>query len=273
MARHGPLKAVLTVAGSDPSGGAGAQMDLKCFAAAGVHGCSAVTAITVQNTRGVRSVTAVSPDVVRAQLEAIFDDFDISSMKTGMLHNAPTVRVVARKAAEQGVPLIVDPVLSASLGAPLSQPGIVEELRRSLMPKALLVTPNIPEAERIAWMKIRGFDDMERACQKIKSFGCKSVLLKGGHLGKRGANDLFYDGRFIMFRGPRLAQKVHGTGCMLSAFTTAFVGKGFPLVEALGMAKKSVTGAIRCSLHVGGGMRIGDPLRVLRDCSHRSPGK
>jgi len=267
MVPRAHARTVLTVAGSDPSGGAGVQMDLKCFAATGVHGCSVLTAITAQNTKGVRSVIAIPPGAVEAQLEAVFDDFVISAMKTGMLHDARTVRLVASKVAGRGTPLIVDPVLSASKGATLSRPGMLEELKKSLIPHALLLTPNIPEAERFTDMRIRGLDDMERACKKMLDLGCKSVLLKGGHAGGKMANDLLYDGRFRMFGAPRLGPKVHGTGCMLSAFITAFVGRGHTLPRAVGLAKSSVTEAIGRGLQIGKGMRIGDPLAGMRKCS------
>ena len=267
MVRKEKPRTVLSVAGSDPSGGAGVQMDLKCFAAAGVHGCSAITAITVQNTKGVRSVTALPARLVAAQLEAIFDDVEISAMKTGMLHNASTVGVVVAKVAELGTALIVDPVLAASRGAPLSKPDLLGALRERLIPQAILVTPNIPEAERIARMEIRGEDDMRSACREILALGCKSVLLKGGHMNTKESNDLFYDGRFRVFKGPRLDRNVHGTGCMLSAFITTFVGKGWPLRKSVETAKGIVTGIIRSSRPIGRGMYIGNPLGYSPDQS------
>jgi hydroxymethylpyrimidine kinase/phosphomethylpyrimidine kinase len=267
MVRKEKQRTVLSVAGSDPSGGAGVQMDLKCFAAAGVHGCSAITAITVQNTKGVRSVTALPARLVAAQLEAVFDDLEISAMKTGMLHNASTVGVVAANAAEKGTALIVDPVLAASRGAPLSRPDLMAALRERLIPQAILVTPNIPEAEKMTGIEIREVDDMRGACREILALGCKSVLLKGGHLPTKESDDLFYDGRFCVFKGTRLDRNVHGTGCMLSAFITAFVGKGWPVRKSVGMAKGIVTEVIRTSRPIGRGMYIGNPLGCSPDQS------
>lgn len=271
MVRTERPRTALSVAGSDPSGGAGVQMDIKCFAAAGVHGCCAITAVVAQNTTGVRSVHPVPARAVGEQMDSVFDDFKISAMKTGMLYGAATAKVVATKAAEQGTALIVDPVLSASRGAPISRPDLLEALRERLIPNAVLVTPNIPEAERLAGMDIRGEDDMRRACREIRALGCGSVLLKGGHMPNGQANDMFFDGRFRMFRGPRLDHDVHGTGCMLSAFITAFVGKGCPLPRSIGMAKGCVTQIIRSSFRIGRGMDIGDPFIGRRDPSGGYP--
>ena len=271
MVRRELTRTTLSVAGSDPSGGAGVQMDIKCFAAAGVHGCCAITAVVAQNTTGVRSVHPIPARVVGEQLDSVFDDFKISAMKTGMLYGASTANVVATKAAEQGTALIVDPVLSASRGAPISRPDLLKALREWLIPNAILVTPNIPEAERLAGMDIRGEDDMRRACREIRALGCGSVLLKGGHMPDGQANDMFFDGRFRMFRGPRLDHDVHGTGCMLSAFITALLGKGCPLPRSIGLAKGYVTEIIRSSSHIGKGMEIGDPFIGLRSSSRFLP--
>jgi hydroxymethylpyrimidine/phosphomethylpyrimidine kinase len=265
MAPQSPPKVVLTCAGSDPSGGAGVQMDLKCFAAIGVHGCSVICAITAQDTTGVRSVHSVPAAVVQGQMAAIFEDFKISAMKTGMLYDASIVKAVAAKVAREGTALIVDPVLSASLGVPLSKPNLVAAFRDLLIPRALLVTPNIPEAALIAQMDILGEGDMRRACREIRHLGCKSVLIKGGHLPSGPSNDIFYDGRFRSFKGQRLSRKVHGTGCMLSALITALIAKGHPLEKSIGMAKCHVAEVISSSSRIGRGMDIGDPFIGLKN--------
>lgn len=269
MARHGSARVVLTVAGSDPSGGAGIQMDLKCFAAVGVHGCSAVTAVTAQNTSRVASVLPLSPGTVREQLDAVYEDFKIEALKTGMLYEASIVETVAAKVAEEGTPLILDPVLTASVGATLSKPDLVQALKERLLPKAHLITPNIPEAAELIEGRIRSEEDMRHACQELYQMGCENVLLKGGHLPGGQANDLFYDGRFRLYEGPRLDRKVHGTGCMLSAFIAALLGKGLALEDAIGLSKGYVTDAIRFGTDLGRGTAIGDPMVGLYNSSQR----
>jgi hydroxymethylpyrimidine/phosphomethylpyrimidine kinase len=267
MARSDGMNAVLTIAGSDPSGGAGIQMDLKCFAAAGVHGCAALTAVTAQNTDRVLSVHPMSPKIVKDQLDAVYNDLEIAAVKTGMLYEASIVEVVAAKVAEEGTALIVDPVLTASVGASLSKPDLIHAIRDRLIPKALLVTPNIPEAEELVGMEIRGEEDMRIACQQFHQLGCESVLLKGGHLRNQPANDLFYDGRYRMYQSPRLDRNVHGTGCMLSAFIAAHLGNGVPLQDSIGLAKDQLTEVIRFGSDIGRGMAVGDPLIGMRNAS------
>jgi hydroxymethylpyrimidine/phosphomethylpyrimidine kinase len=250
----------LTIAGSDPSGGAGVQMDLKCFAAANVHGCSALTAVTVQNTRGVRSANPVAPRLVRDQLDAVFSDFEVSSAKTGMLCEAAIVKVVADRLAKEGTPLVVDPVLAATRGAALARPGLAGAIKKRLLPIALLVTPNIPEAEALTGMRIAGLGSMKRACIALSRFGARNVLLKGGHAAGENATDLLYDGEFCVLLGPRLRRDVHGTGCMLSAFIAAYLARGMPLKDAALVAKARVTEAIERSTRPGGGRAIGMPM-------------
>jgi hydroxymethylpyrimidine/phosphomethylpyrimidine kinase len=249
----------LTIAGSDPSGGAGVQMDLKCFAAANVHGCSALTAVTVQNTRGVRSANPVAPRLVLDQLDAVFSDFEVSSAKTGMLCEAAIVKVVADRLAKEGTPLVVDPVLAATRGAALARPGLAGAIKKRLLPIALLVTPNIPEAEALAGIRIDGPDEMKRACIALSRFGARNVLLKGGHAAGARASDLLYDGEFTVLTGPRLRRDVHGTGCMLSAFIAAYLARGMPLQDASLVAKARVAEAIERSTRPGGGRAIGMP--------------
>jgi len=260
VARARSVRTALTIAGSDPSGGAGAQMDLKCFAALGVHGCSALTAVTVQNTAGVRSANPLAPRLVKEQLDALYDDFKIDAVKTGMLHDAAIVKVVAGRLAREGTPLVVDPVLSATSGAALARPDLAKAIRTRLMPLAILVAPNVPEAEALSGVRISGLETMKRACVRLSRSGARNVLIKGGHLGGGSASDLLYDGEFHIFRGQRIYRDVHGTGCMLSAFTTGFLACGLPVPEAVGLAKLRVMEAIRFSERPGRGRFIGDPL-------------
>lgn len=253
----------LTIAGSDPSGGAGIQMDLKCFSASGVHGCSVLTAVTVQNTAGVRSANPVSPRLVGEQLDAVYDDFSIGAVKTGMLHNAAIVRVVAEKLEKEGTPLVVDPVLSATRGAPLARADLLGAIRKRLLPLALVVMPNLREAGALTGADVTDVDSMIQACVELRGMGARNVLLKGGHLAGRNATDLFYDGEFHNLMSRRLGREVHGTGCMLSAFTAAYLARGTPLPDAVLLAKGRVTEAIRLSTRPGKGRAIGMPLFVL----------
>jgi len=269
MAPDRSARVALTIAGSDPSGGAGIQMDLKCFAAVGVHGCSAVTAVTVQSTSGVRSANPVSAKLVREQLDALFDDFKIDIVKTGMLHNSAIVEVVAAKMAEEGTPLVVDPVLAATAGSPLASHDLAGALKLRLLPKAMLVSPNIPEAEELSGVQISGDDSMRHACIEIYQLGCENVLLKGGHIPRGPANDLFYDGAFRVFEGKRVGRDVHGTGCMLSAFAAGMLAKGLPMTEAIGIAKLYVTEAIRFSESPGKGRFIGNPFVKLLNAARK----
>lgn len=260
VARMVSGRTVLSIAGSDPSGGAGIQMDLKCFAACGVHGCSVITAVTVQNSRGVGSANPLPPRLVAEQLDALYDDFDIGAVKTGMLHDAGIVKVVADRLAREGTPLVVDPVLSATRGAPLARANLAGAIRKRLLPIALLVTPNIPEAEALTGIKIDGLDSMKRACASLSRMGARNVLLKGGHLPGRNASDLFYDSDFRILMGRRIKREVHGTGCMLSAFAAAFVAMGLAVPEAVGLAKQRVAGAIQRSTRPGRIGAVGDPF-------------
>jgi len=262
-------RVALTIAGSDPSGGAGVQMDLKCFAAVGVHGCSALTAVTVQNTTGVRSANPLSPKLVREQLEALYDDFKIDIVKTGMLYEAAIVEVVTAKLGEEGTPLVVDPVLAATAGAPLASNDLAGALKQRLLPKALLVTPNIAEAEEMTGVHIRGEDSMRHACIELYQLGCENVLLKGGHIPKGPANDLLYDGTFHVLEGPRLERNVHGTGCMLSAFSAGMLAKGLSVPEAVGLAKLYVMDAIRFSEGHGKGRLIGNPFVNIQKAAQK----
>ena len=269
MARDAEAMAVLTIAGSDPSGGAGAQMDLKCFAAAGVHGLCALTAVTVQNTTRLGALHPVPAAVVKEQLDAAYEDFRVEAVKTGMLYEASIAETVADKVAEEGTKLVVDPVLSASVGATLSKPDLVAAFRQRLLPKAFLVTPNLPEAGELLGKRMKGEEDMRRACRELHDLGCQNVLLKGGHLPGGPALDILYDGRFIALEAPRLGVKAHGTGCMLSAFITAYLAQGIPLEQSVRQAKERVSEALQYATRPGRGLAIADPLNGLHNASHR----
>jgi hydroxymethylpyrimidine/phosphomethylpyrimidine kinase len=245
----------LTIAGSDSGGGAGIQADLKTFAALGVYGASALTAITAQNTVGVIAVHEIPTEIITAQIDAVLDDIGADAVKTGMLANGPIIGCVADALQRHGVPwLVVDPVMVAKSGDPLLREDAVEALRTRLLPLASVVTPNIPEAETLTGMKISSDGEVRRAAELIVELGAKSVVVKGGH--REGpATDLFYDGvRFQEFSAPRIdTRNTHGTGCTFASAVAAGLARGMSVPEAVALAKDYVTEAIRRSFPLGRG--------------------
>ena len=261
MTRRVPV--ALSIAGSDSGGGAGVQADLNTFGAVGVFATTAITAVTVQNTRGVSGFQALDPSTVAAQVRAVVDDIGVDAAKTGMLASPEIVVAVADAIAAGGIPaLVVDPVSVSKHGHALLAPEAVDALRSRILPLATLVTPNIPEAEVLAGVRIRGRDDMLPAAERIRSFGCEAVLLKGGHLEDGGADDLFLDDAGSEWiRGRRIeSPNTHGTGCVLSAAITAHLALGEELRHAVVAGKAFVTHAIEHALAIGGGIGPVDPL-------------
>jgi hydroxymethylpyrimidine/phosphomethylpyrimidine kinase len=260
----------LTIAGSDSSGGAGIQADLKTFSAFGVYGASAITALTAQNTRGVAGAEAVAASFVFAQIEAVLSDLDVGAIKTGMLANAGIVEAVARclRVAPRR-PLIVDPVMVATSGDVLLAADAVETMKRQLMPLARLITPNLPEAARLLGAK-EAADDAEAIGQAkaLYALGCGAVLLKGGHGAGETAVDILCDGAGIeRFVRPRIdTPHSHGTGCTLSAAIAALLAQGVALREAVVRAKAFVWQALEAgrTLGVGHGNGPVDHLFAIR---------
>ena len=250
---------LLSIAGSDPSGGAGIQADLKTFAALGCYGMAALTALTAQNTRGVAAVHVPPPDFLEAQLEAVFADVAVAAVKIGMLASGDLVRVVARcLAARPGLPVVLDPVLVATSGDSLGSPDVVDAILSHLLPLATLVTPNLPEAARLGGVAAPEDEDgMRTAAAALQARGARAVLVKGGHLAGAEAVDLLAEPDGIaFFTGPRIATRnTHGTGCTLSSAIACYLAKGLPLADAVAAAKSYLTGAITesASLAVGGG--------------------
>ena len=248
---------ILTIAGSDSSGGAGIQADLKTFMAFGAYGMSVVTALTAQNTQGVAAIHDTPPDFVRAQIDAVLDDVGADAIKTGMLSSAEIVNVVVDALAESScqAPLVVDPVMVAKSGDRLLQESAVEAVRQTLLPAATLITPNAEEAALLTGMKIHTPEEAERAARALLDMGTQAVLLKGGHMTSAACDDLFIDsGNLEWLPGQRLEQKhTHGTGCTLSAASAACMGKGMNALEACREAKRYITGAIRAAFPVGQG--------------------
>lgn len=249
----------LTIAGSDSGGGAGIQADLKAFSALGVYGASVITAITAQNTKGVTGVADVSPDMVRAQLDAVFDDLRIDAVKIGMLSRVDTIMEVAaalRRYKPQHV--VLDPVMIAKSGDALLQPEAISALAQELLPLATLVTPNLPEAIALGgWDGPVSIETMPAIARSVLAFGARAVLLKGGHLTSEASPDLLLtEDEEYMFAGVRIETKnTHGTGCTLSSAIAALLARGLDLGQAIGEAKAYLSGAIRRAdeLEVGHG--------------------
>jgi hydroxymethylpyrimidine/phosphomethylpyrimidine kinase len=249
----------LTIAGSDSAGGAGIQADLRTFAALGVHGASAITALTAQNTLGVEAVHTAPPEFVLAEMRAIASDLDVGAIKTGMLGNLGIVEaVVEGLSLFSGVPVVVDPVMVSQSGHPLLTDEAIEAIRTKLMPRAILVTPNMLEAARLLGEPVaRDEAEMAAQAQRLREQGASAVLVKGGHGSGPLSVDILADTQgTLRLEAPRTkTQNTHGTGCTLSAATAAELAKGAPLREALAKAKAYVTAAIAAAdeLKIGKG--------------------
>ncbi len=246
----------LTIAGSDPGGGAGVQADLKTFSAFKVYGMTAITAVTVQNTLGVRGVLGVPPQVVAEQIDAVLEDIGAGAVKTGMLGTAAVIKAVAgRLTAHKARNLVVDPVMYAKSGHALLEPRAAGALIKHLLPLAALVTPNAPEAERLSGVKVRCRDGARKAARRIRALGPAFVLVKGGHLDGTVCEDLLFDGKtFTVFRSPRIVTRnTHGTGCTLSAAIASGLALGLPPREAVAEAVSYVAGAISHAFGLGAG--------------------
>lgn len=247
---------LLTIAGSDSGGGAGIQADLKTFQAFGGYGMSVLTAITAQNTLGVQGVHELPPDFVADQLASVVTDIGVDAAKTGMLANAAIIRAVAEKLRAFNIPhLVVDPVMRAKSGDPLLRAEAQQALIDEILPLASVITPNIPEAEALAGMVIKSRDDMQEAARRIHAQGARRVLVKGGHR-QEDALDILYDGgEFTEFFAERIpTRNTHGTGCTYAAAIAANLALGKPLNEAITVAKRYITEAIRQSLELGNGI-------------------
>ncbi len=250
------MKKVLTIAGSDSSGGAGIQADLKSFSAHGVFGMSVITAVTAQNTQGVFAVQDIDIDVIEKQIAAIFDDIEVDAVKIGMVSRTETIRAVAA-GLQQYKPqnIVIDPVMISKSGYYLLKPDAVNAMITCLLPLATIVTPNIPEAEEIAGRKITSLKEMEEAAATIHALGPKYVLLKGGHR-TEDATDILFDGtEYHYLESQRIVtQNTHGTGCTLSASIAANLAQGCSAHEAVILAKEYITTAIKHSFSIGKGV-------------------
>ena len=252
-----PRGAVLSVAGSDSGGGAGIQADLKTITLLGSYAATVLTALTAQNTRGVSSIHGLPPSFMLDQLDAVLNDIPIDVIKTGMLHTPAMIAALAERLGERKVliPLVIDPVMVAKGGAPLLEREAIQVFSDMLLPMAYLLTPNIPEAERILGRTIRNESEMEQAARDLHKMGAANVLVKGGHLTGRTATDILYDGsRCHHFSSERMfTSNTHGTGCSYASAIAALLAQGEPLLSAVERAKKFITSAIRSARSFGKG--------------------
>ena len=249
------MKTALTIAGSDCSGGAGIQADIKTMTMNGVYAMSAITALTAQNTTGVRAIQESTPDFLKQQLDAIFEDIFPDSVKIGMVSSSELISVIAdRLKYHKAKNIVVDPVMVATSGSALMKTDAVETLTKELLPIATLVTPNIPEAEVLSELAIETKEDMEKAAKGIGDAHNCAVLLKGGH-NINDANDLLYaDREYYWFEGKRIDNpNTHGTGCTLSSAIASNLAKGFALAESVQRAKEYISSALSAQLDLGQG--------------------
>lgn len=246
----------LTVAGSDSGGGAGIQADLKAMAALGVHGCTVITCITDQNTQEVRASRPLPLEAIEGQFRAVVEDIPIAAAKTGMLYSPEIVELVGRLLASQDFPTVVDPVMVATVGDPLSTEGFREALLEHLLPRAYLLTPNLDEASALVGRPVGDVEAMERAARALHRRGARNVLVKGGHL--RGQLvDILYDGRRMRrLSGYRFPRGLHGSGCVLGALIAAGLALGWELEEAVAEARRRVAAGFETAYRVGGGVEV-----------------
>ena len=259
---------VLIVAGSDSGGGAGIQADIKAVTMQGAFAATAITALTAQNTEGVFGVLPIPPEFIRQQIEVVLDDIGADAVKTGMLHDAAVIETVAGALAARaaGVPLVVDPVMVAKGGAPLIEPGAIDALKRLLIPRAAVLTPNLPEAEILAGGMIDSLAAMKEAAWALLALGCDAVLLKGGHLAGDSIHDILVSAAGLReWQSPRIdTRHTHGTGCTLASAIAAGLAQGLPLDSAVARARDYVQRAIRSAPGLGRGHGPLDHAHPLR---------
>jgi hydroxymethylpyrimidine/phosphomethylpyrimidine kinase len=245
----------LTIAGSDPSGGAGIQADLKTFHQFGVYGEAVITLITVQNSCGVQRAEFLDQELVAEQIRAVIGDIPPGAAKTGALGNGAIIQAVAEQARDFPFPLVVDPVMASKLGAPLLEAAALESLKTFLLPHVFLLMPNLEEAARLTGAEIDDLAGMRQAARRLAGLGPQAVLLKGGHLPGNDATDVLYQGgQWTEFSSPRIETRhTHGTGCTFSAAVTASLACGCDLTEAIRRAKRYITEAIRNNPGLGSG--------------------
>jgi hydroxymethylpyrimidine/phosphomethylpyrimidine kinase len=252
-------KKALAIGGSDSSGGAGIQADLKAMSSLGVHGATVITCVTAQNTKGVQGIYPLEPEQVAAQFDSVAMDLQPPVAKTGLLCTATILKVITAKISEYGIRTVVDPVMVSTTGYRLTHPHFPEALREHLIPEAFLLTPNLDEASTLLGWKVTNLEDMKKAAVELKDLGAKNVLIKGGHLeGDQAIDVLYADRQFKLFKAKKLPLELHGTGCVLSAFITAFLALGKDLQNAVRQAKLLMTENIRHGYDIGFGIEVVD---------------
>ncbi len=266
------MKVALSIAGSDSGAGAGVQADLKTFTALGVYGCTAITAITAQNTKRVTKVFEVSLDTIVAQISAVMSDSHPDAIKAGMVYSAEIIDAVAKLISKTSAPIVLDPILAAGTGYRLMQEGALSPFIKRLIPLATLVTPNRMEAEKISGIKIHNDTDVARAARKIRALGAKNVIVKGGHIAGDVVTDVLLErnGKMIMMSNPRIMiNETHGSGCNFSAAATAYLARGFSIAEACSRANKYAYDAIKDTVRVGSGLHVTNPLHKIYQDAQR----
>jgi hydroxymethylpyrimidine/phosphomethylpyrimidine kinase len=264
------MPTALTIAGSDSVGGAGLQADLKAFEALGVHGCTVVTCVTSQNTKRVASIFPIPPEEVLSQLDSVLEDVKLGAIKTGMLYDPRIVEVVSSRLKRYLAPLVVDPVLAATTGSSLRKQGLEKALIDKLIPKATLVTPNVPEASRLSGVDVRDERTARKAAAEILGMGARAVLVKGGHLkGPEAADYLFTESGVTKLATPRAFVAVHGTGCALASLIAGHIALGNDVTDAVKKSKVMIYKAIISREIVGRGVPCANPLAVLRNQAER----
>ena len=261
---------VLTIAGSDSSGGAGIQADLKTMSAIGVFGTSAITAITAQNTCEVRAIQGIDPDIVRQQIEAVLDDLPCHTVKLGMLYARPTIEAIADCLAHYPLDhIVLDPVMVSTSGCRLIEEEAIEAVKSRLLPRATLVTPNIPEAEILSGLPITNEREMELAARRLFQIGCRAVLIKGGHLEGTESCDLLFTPQAdpVRYTSPRIATRnTHGTGCTFSSAIASYLALGHDLPDAVAAAKTYLTRALEAGADVTIGHGHGAVNHLFAPC-------
>ncbi len=250
-------KIALTVAGSDPSGGAGLQVDLKTFKSLGVYGLSVPSVLTAQNSEGVHSIHELPQDFFRSQMDVLLQDIKPDALKTGMIYSMEFIKVIAEKIKEYSLNnLVIDPVTVSSTGVMLIEDGFIDELKLHLFPLAKVITPNTNEASVLTGIEISNAQHIKDAAVKLRGFGPDAVIITGGHL-KGNAEDLLFDGDdFMTLENDRLEGEFHGTGCVFSSAITACLAKGYDVKESFIKAKEVVWNAMKSGISVGNGMKV-----------------
>ena len=266
------MKVALSIAGSDSGAGAGIQADLKTFTSLGVYGCTAITAVTAQNTQEVSSVFEVTPECITEQIRSVILDMPPDAIKIGMVYNKPNIETIRRVLKGSKVPVVLDPILSAGTGGKLLLPEAFESFKADLIPLSTIITPNRIEAQKITGIQIISRSDIARAARKIKNLGAKNVIIKGNRFEKNQVADILLtsEGRLIEVSNSKLnSEEMHGTGCNFSAAITAFLARNFSIIDAFKLANNYVRDSLQNALKIGKGLLVSNPASSMYDYASR----